>query len=124
MCAHASVPPRSALRRAADGVRKGSVKNAAWYLRTVLSQDELLRLATEALSLALYVSAPALGVSALVGLIVATASATTQIQDQALSHVPKVAAVALVLLASAGWMSAEITTFTRELFTALPSLVH
>jgi flagellar biosynthesis protein FliQ len=90
----------------------------------MLSQDELLRLATEALSLALYVSAPALAVSALVGLLVAVGSATTQIQDQALTHVPKMAAVALVLLATAGWMSTEITTFTRELFTALPTLIH
>ncbi len=90
----------------------------------MLSEDELLRLATEALSLALYVSAPALAVSALVGLVVAALGATTQIQDQALSHVPKMAAVALVLLASAGWMSAEITTFTRTLFMALPTLIH
>jgi flagellar biosynthetic protein FliQ len=90
----------------------------------MLSEAELLRMATEALSLALYVSSPVLGASLVVGLLVAIGSATTQIQDQALSHVPKVAAVALVLLASAGWMSAEITTFTRELFTALPTLVH
>jgi flagellar biosynthetic protein FliQ len=90
----------------------------------MLSQDELLGLATEALSLALYVSSPVLAVSVLVGLLVAVGSATTQIQDQALSHVPKMAAVALVLLATAGWMSTEITTFTRELFTALPTLIH
>ncbi len=90
----------------------------------MLSEAELLRLATEALSLALWVSSPALVASAVVGLVVAIASATTQIQDSALSHVPKLAAVALVLLGAAGWMSTEITTFTRDLFTALPTLVH
>jgi flagellar biosynthetic protein FliQ len=90
----------------------------------VLPSDELARLASEALSLALWVSAPALGASVVVGLIVAMLSATTQVQDPALSHVPKTAAVALVLLAAGGWMATEIATFTRELFTALPTLVH
>jgi flagellar biosynthesis protein FliQ len=90
----------------------------------MLSPSELLRLASDALSLALWVSAPVLAVSVIVGLVVGTLSATTQIQDPALSHVPKLAAVSLVLLASAGWMSAEIVGFTRDLFTALPTLVR
>jgi flagellar biosynthetic protein FliQ len=90
----------------------------------MLSSDELLRLGTDALSLALYVSAPVLVASLVVGLVVGIAQATTQVQDAALSHVPKLAAVALVLLATAGWMSTELTTFTRDLFTALPDLVH
>jgi flagellar biosynthetic protein FliQ len=90
----------------------------------MLPSAELARLASEALSLALWVSAPALGVSLLVGLVVAIASATTQVQEQALAHVPKMAAVALVLLAAGGWMSTEIARFTTELFTALPTLVH
>lgn len=90
----------------------------------MIPSDELARLASEALSLALWVSAPALGASLVVGLLVAIASATTQVQDQALAHVPKMAAVALVLLAAGGWMSEEIAHFTRELFTALPTLVR
>ncbi len=90
----------------------------------VLASDELIRLASEALSLALWASAPVLAASLVVGLIVAIASATTQVQDAALSHVPKMAAVALVLVAAGGWMSSEIADFTRQLFTALPTLVH
>lgn len=90
----------------------------------MIPSDELARLASEALSLALWVSAPALGASVVVGLVVAVASAATQVQEQALSHVPKMAAVALVLLAAGGWMSTEVAAFTRDLFTALPELVH
>ncbi len=90
----------------------------------MLPSNELARLASEALSLALWVSAPALVASFVVGLLVAIASATTQVQEQALSHVPKTAVVALVLLAAGGWMAAEIARFTHELFTALPTLVH
>ena len=90
----------------------------------MLAAEELARLASEALSLALWVSAPALGAGLVVGLIVAMLSAATQVQEQALSHVPRMAAVALVLLADGGWMSEEIAHFTRELFTALPTLVR
>lgn len=90
----------------------------------MIPSTELARLASEALSLALWVSAPALAASLVVGLIVAIASATTQVQEQALTHVPKMAAVALVLLAAGGWMSEEIAHFTRELFVALPTLVR
>jgi flagellar biosynthetic protein FliQ len=80
--------------------------------------------AEEALSLALWVSAPALAASAIVGLIVAIAQTATQVQEQALAHVPKMAAVALVLLGMGGWMSTEIASFTRSLFEALPTLVR
>lgn len=90
----------------------------------MIPSSELARLASEALSLALWVSGPVLAASLVVGLIVAVGSATTQVQDQALAHVPKMAAVALVLLAAGGWMSTEIADFTRELFTALPTLVR
>jgi flagellar biosynthesis protein FliQ len=90
----------------------------------MLPSDELARLASESLSLALWVSAPALAASLVVGLVVAIGSASTQVQEPALAHVPKMAAVALVLLAAGGWMSEEIATFTRDLFTALPTLVR
>ena len=90
----------------------------------MLPTTELARLASEALSLALWVSAPALVASFVIGLVVAIASATTQIQEQALSHVPKTAVVALVLLGAGGWMATEIARFTHELFVALPTLVH
>jgi len=90
----------------------------------VIPSTELARLASEALSLALWVSAPALAASLVVGLIVAIGSAATQVQDAALAQVPKMAVVAIVLLSMGGWMSDEIATFTRELFTALPTLVR
>jgi flagellar biosynthetic protein FliQ len=90
----------------------------------MIPSTELARLASEALSLALWVSAPALAASVVMGLIVAIGSAATQVQDSALAHVPRLAVVAIVLLSMGGWMSEEITTFTRELFTALPTLVR
>lgn len=78
---------------------------------------------TEALSLLLWVSAPPLLVSLAVGLLVALVQAVTQVQEQTLSFVPKLAAVALVLALFGGVMGAELLHFTRALFLALPELV-
>ncbi|MDI7267426.1 MAG: type III secretion system export apparatus subunit SctS [Myxococcota bacterium] len=77
-------------------------------------------LAQEALLLALVLSLPAIAASLLVGLVVSFLQAVTQIQDQALSFVPKLLAVALALAVSAGWCGAEIVRFASRLFAQLP----
>jgi flagellar biosynthesis protein FliQ len=48
----------------------------------------------------------------------------TQVQEQTLSFVPKLAAVALVLAVSGAWMSGELVRFTTTLWEAIPTLVH
>ncbi len=77
-------------------------------------------LAQEALLLALVLSLPAIAASLLVGLVVSFLQAVTQIQDHALSFVPKLLAVALALAVSAGWSGAEIVRFASRLFSQLP----
>jgi len=88
----------------------------------VLSGD-LTRLAAEALYLALLVSAPVLGVSLLVGLVVGLLQAVTQVQEQTLSFVPKLVGVALALAVGGAWMGGELVRFTQSLWTAIPTLV-
>lgn len=83
---------------------------------------ELVRLIQESLALVLLVSAPVLGASAAVGLVVGVAGASTQVQEQSLSFVPRLVAVALVLLALGGWMAGEILTYTDSLWRAIPEL--
>ena len=83
---------------------------------------ELTRLAAEAIYLILLVSAPALLVAMLVGLVVALFQAVTQVQEQTLSFVPKMAAVALTLVLMGGWMGAHLVRFTAALWEAIPRL--
>jgi flagellar biosynthetic protein FliQ len=85
---------------------------------------ELVRLAAEALYLVLLVSAPALGVALVVGLVVGLGQAVTQVQEQTLGFVPKLVAVALVLAMAGGWMSAELVRFTDGLWRAIPAIVR
>lgn len=88
-----------------------------------MSAAELSRVAIEALWLTLWLSLPVLVTSLVVGLLVSLLQAVTQVQEQTLSFVPKLAAVALVLALTGGAMGAEIARFTERLFLAIPALV-
>lgn len=93
-----------------------------WYGRRVDSAD-LTRLTVETLYLVLLVSAPALVVSLVVGLVVGLLQAVTQVQEQTLSFVPKLVAVALSLAVLGGWMGSQLVRFTDGLWRAIPTLV-
>jgi len=85
--------------------------------------SELTRLVAETLYLVLLVSAPALVVSLVVGVAVALLQAVTQVQEQSLSFVPKLVAVALALVIGGGWMGGELVRYTTTLWRAIPHLV-
>lgn len=79
---------------------------------------DLVGLAERALLLSVLVSLPILVVAAAFGLLAAMFQAATQIQDAALSHLPKFLAVAILLGALGPWMGREIVSFARLAFGA------
>ena len=60
--------------------------------------------------------APILGAALLVGLIVAIFQATTSIQEQTLTFVPKIIAVFLTLMLLGGWMLNKMVDFMTKLW--------
>ena len=72
---------------------------------------DLTALGERALVLAIVVSLPVVGVAAVIGLIVAAFQAATQLQDATIAHLPRLIAVALVLVVLAPWMGSEIANF-------------
>jgi type III secretion HrpO family protein len=76
----------------------------------------LLFHAREALLLAATVSLPAIAIAALVGLVVASLQAATQVQDVTLAHLPRLLAVALTLALVGPWMAREIASFAEHVF--------
>ena len=84
---------------------------------------DLARLTAETLYLVLLVSAPALIASLLVGLAVGLLQAVTQVQEQTLSFVPKLVAVAGVLLAGGHWMMREMVGWVTQLWNSIPSFI-
>ena len=68
--------------------------------------------------------APILGVSILVGLIISILQATTSIQEQTLTFVPKMIAMLTVIYFLASWMLNYISGFTVGLFSILPTIAR
>ena len=72
----------------------------------------IIDMAREALKTALYVAAPALAVSMIVGLSVSIFQVVTSLQDQTVAFVPKVMAV----MAVADTAKFNVARLTRRLF--------
>jgi len=76
----------------------------------------------EALLVALKLSMPMLIVSIVIGLIIAIFQAATQIHEQTLTFVPKVIAIALLLLILGSWMTTVLIEFMEYLFDIMKNL--
>lgn len=81
-----------------------------------MSQGDVLKLAQDAIRTILIVTAPMLGFSLIVGLLVSILQAVTQIQEATLAFVPKIIAVLLSLIIFGPWILKAITEFTTEIF--------
>lgn len=82
----------------------------------------VIRLATESLYLALWISLPALAVSAVIGVLIGLLQSVTQVQEQTLTFVPKLVAVSFVLMVAGGWMGHELLRFTANVWDLLPMI--
>jgi len=70
----------------------------------------------------LLISAPLLLIGMVVGLIISIFQATTSIQEQTLSFVPKIAAILGALILLGPWIMASMTQFTMRLLARIPEL--
>jgi flagellar biosynthetic protein FliQ len=83
----------------------------------VLTVFDSLDLVRDALILSLVLSAPILAVGLVVGLLISIVQAVTQIQDQTISFVPKIASMLVVAVALLGWLSVQLVEFAATMFT-------
>ncbi len=67
-------------------------------------------------------SGPVLIVALVVGLVISIFQATTSIQDQTLTFVPKVLAILGTLAMLAGWIFSQLVTFTENLFSTISQI--
>jgi flagellar biosynthetic protein FliQ len=70
----------------------------------------------------LLIAAPLLLIGMVVGLIISIFQATTSIQEQTLSFVPKIAAILGALVLLGPWIMASMVQFTVRLFGRIPEL--
>lgn len=88
-----------------------------------MDPGEMLKICRDALQLVILLSMPALGASLILGLVISIFQATTQIQEQTLSFVPKMIAVFAVLAMMSGWMMATMKQFAERLLNMIPDLL-
>jgi flagellar biosynthetic protein FliQ len=88
-----------------------------------MNQEYILQTANESIKLTAMLGAPMLLGALVVGIAVSLFQAVTQINEQTLSFIPKVVVVGLTLVVFAPWMIEIISSFTRELYISIPSVL-
>ncbi|MDR1251213.1 MAG: flagellar biosynthesis protein FliQ [Treponema sp.] len=89
-----------------------------------MSIGEVTTLLREGIFEVLILAAPLLLSALIVGLVVAILQATTSIQEQTLTFVPKVIAILLMLGLLGGWMFSSLGEYTTELFRRIPEMAR
>jgi len=88
-----------------------------------MSHVLVVDLARNMIMTALLIASPMLVVALAVGLFISIIQAVTQIQEQTLSFVPKLIAVAVTFIIALPWIIQIMVRYTSELFRSLPSLI-
>jgi flagellar biosynthetic protein FliQ len=88
-----------------------------------VTPETVLTTSNEALKLALMLGAPLLLTALVVGLVVGLFQAATQINEMTLSFIPKVIAMAAVIVTAGPWMLGLLVDYTRRLIESIPTLV-
>lgn len=84
-----------------------------------MNAEFVLSVAEKAVYITLLLCGPLLIIALAVGLAVSIFQATTQIQEQTLAFIPKIAAVLIALIFFGPWMLSQMVTFTYEIFSNL-----
>lgn len=82
-----------------------------------------VHLISRAMMMALMVAAPLLATALIIGVAVSLVQALTQIQEQTLTFIPKLIAVAIVLLFCMPWMITTLVNYIVAVFDLLPGMV-
>ena len=87
-----------------------------------MTPDIAIDIGREAIYTSLLIGAPILITGMVVGLLIGLLQAVTQVQDQTVAFVPKILAMAAVLIACLPWLVTRMVEFTRVVFESAASL--
>ena len=86
--------------------------------------DIYLELGQRGLITAITLATPLLGIALLTGIVISIFQAVTGIQEQTLIFIPKIIAIALVLLFLGPWMGRIIVSFTMGIYTNMYQFIR
>lgn len=87
-----------------------------------MTQIMVLDIMKKAFFTIMITAGPVLIISLIVGLLISILQATTQIQEQTLSFVPKVVAVIFSLIIFGNFMLNKLIALTTHLYSIIPNL--
>jgi flagellar biosynthetic protein FliQ len=88
-----------------------------------VNPQQVIGIGTNALETMLVLAAPLLIVVLVVGFAISVLQAATQINEQTLSFVPKLIAVAITIVIAGPWMISRMVTYIQQLFAQIPFVI-
>jgi flagellar biosynthetic protein FliQ len=85
-----------------------------------MNTDFALMVLNDMLWAAMTISAPVLGLTLLVGLVISMFQVVTQLQEMSLAFIPKLLVAGLTLVAFGGWMLGRLVSFAKTLIGNIP----
>ena len=83
-----------------------------------MDTGQAVDLVRHTLIMALIVSAPMLIIGLVVGIVISLVQAVTQIQEQTLSFVPKIAAMVAAAIFLLPWIGQRLLEYTAQMFSS------
>lgn len=87
-----------------------------------MDTETIVSILRQGLYLVLMISAGPMAAALVIGLCISILQATTQVQEQTLSYVPKIVAVSAALAILGPWMLKEVVQFTQMILNSIPSV--
>lgn len=88
-----------------------------------MNVDYVIFIMKETMKTAMLLLTPVLGAGLVVGVLVSLFQTVTSIREMTLSLIPKMAAVAIVIMVLTPWFLDVLITFTLEIFKQIPLMV-
>jgi flagellar biosynthetic protein FliQ len=88
-----------------------------------MSPEMVMTIAKQALELVLLLTGVILLPALAVGLLVSMFQAATQLNEQTLSFIPKLAVTFLVLMVAGSWLLQLLMTFTQRIISDIPMII-
>jgi flagellar biosynthesis protein FliQ len=87
-----------------------------------VTEQTIVDLASKSVYLAMLVAAPALFAAMGMGLIISIMQAATQINEQTLSFIPKIAAMLVTMIIAGPWILQKLMIFTIDIFRTIEGI--
>jgi flagellar biosynthetic protein FliQ len=88
-----------------------------------MTPEYVMDLAHSTLLVTAMIAAPMLLIALITGLVIGMLQAATQINEAALSFIPKLLLLVLTLFVAGPWILRVLIDFTRDLYASIPSAI-